>query len=121
VVSPDDVFVVDFVSSDLALSDLEDFDLVGRVVSELPLSRGAVVGSVGSLFAAVSDTVLVSRDRVSEDEGDKSSVRRGGADSVGGVSWMVLLATVLLSTSAAKLSFPEDELGSGRADRCAAP
>ncbi|WP_456668826.1 hypothetical protein [Bradyrhizobium sp. USDA 3240] len=102
--------MLDFESSDF------DFDLVfgGASLStllssrELPESRDVRSGAV-----------LVSRERASVVEVE-SSDRRAGA---GWVSYLVLslVDAELLSTSAAKPSFPACEAGSGRADRVVGP
>ena len=63
--------------------------------------------------------MLLSRERASVVEDESSDLRAGA----GWESWRLLslVDAVLLSTSAAKPSFPACEAGSGRADRCAEP
>ncbi|MBR0897243.1 hypothetical protein JQ616_19990 [Bradyrhizobium tropiciagri] len=96
--------MLEFESSDF------DFDLVLRGVP-VSLSSSTVLSSRD----VRSGAVLVSRERVSVVE-DESSERRAGA---GGESYRLLslVDVVLLSTSAAKPSFPACEAGSGRDDR----
>ena len=143
--SPEDACVVssDFAPSDFAASA---FDLARRVVaalvsvsvlvsgsalvSILPSSRAvslralslcvlaAALRSFELLRAALSDAAALPRERLS-DAACASSERRGA----GALSWVrlsLLLAAVLLPTSAAKLSFPADGSESGRADFAAA-
>ena len=74
--------------------------------------------SLRAALSALSDAAALSRERLS-DAACASSERRGA----GALSWArlsLLLAAVLLSTSAAKLSFPADGSESGRADLAAA-
>ena len=79
------------------------------------LGRGvAIIRIVARGLSALSDAAALSRERLS-DAACASSERRGA----GALSWVrlsLLLAAVLLSTSAAKLSFPADGSESGRAD-----
>ncbi|WP_429020741.1 hypothetical protein [Bradyrhizobium sp. I1.14.4] len=104
--------VLDFESSDF------DFDLVLRGVSLSPstLLPSRELPESGNVR---SGAVLLSRERASVVV-DEPSDRREGA---GWESYRLLslVDAVLLSTSAAKPSFPACEAGSGRADRCVAP
>ncbi|WP_246788346.1 hypothetical protein [Bradyrhizobium sp. CCBAU 53421] len=104
--------VLDFESSDF------DFDLVLGGAS-LSLSTLLSSRELAASRGVRSGAVLLSRERASVVEAE-SSDRRAGA---GWESYLVLslVDEVLLSTSAAKPSFPACEAGSGRADRCVAP
>jgi hypothetical protein len=73
--------------------------------------------SLRAALSALSDAAALSRERLS-DAACASSERRGA----GALSWVrlsLLLAAVLLSTSAAKLSFPAD--GSNPAGQTSPP
>ncbi|WP_245452803.1 hypothetical protein [Bradyrhizobium sp. C9] len=104
--------VLDFESSDF------DFDLVFGGAS-LPLSTLLSSRELPESRDVRSGAALVSRERASVVE-DESSDRRAGA---GWASYLLLslVDAVLLSTSAAKPSFPACEAGSGRADRVVEP
>ena len=136
-----DVFDSGFVSSDFVASDFEesDFDLERRVVSLLASASVSLRAAGGGIAvvgircaralsdaalseAAWSDAAVLSRDRLS---GGLANRRRGaggaGAADVSCERLSVLLAAALLSTRAAKLSFPADWSESDRADLAGAP
>ena len=115
--------------------DASDFDLERRVLSvlssALASSRAAAAAASRSseslrvsLRAALSDAAVLSRDRLSG--GGGSSARRGAGAGALDASWerlslLPLLAAALLSTRAAKLSFPFDGSESDRADLAGVP
>ena len=129
-------FASGFVSSDFEASDFveADFVLERRLASVLASASVSLCALTApsrlseSLRAALSDAALsdavaLSRDRLS-DGACVSSARRGAGVCAAEVSCgrlSALLAAVLLSTSAEKLSFADDWLESDRADRAGAP
>jgi hypothetical protein len=129
----------DFSVSDFAASDFEEagFDVELPVVSLLEFAslslRELTAASLESLRAALSDAALseavwsdaavLSRDR-SSGVARESSARRGAGVCAGEASCerlSALLAAAVLSTKAAKLSFPAAWPESARADFAGAP
>ncbi|WP_456718796.1 MULTISPECIES: hypothetical protein [unclassified Bradyrhizobium] len=104
--------MLDFASSDF------DFDLVLGGAS-LPLSTLLSSRELPESRDVRSGAVLLSRERASVVEVESSDRRAGD----GWASYLVLslVDAELLSTSAAKPSFPACDAGSGRGDRGAAP
>jgi hypothetical protein len=111
--SLEDGFAVDFVSS---VFEVSDFALERWVPSAFALASALASASERCLAAlrspesalAVWSAAEVSRDRLTSAAADVSSERRCGADGSGARPLLLVSAVALLSTSAAKLSFPGD-------------
>jgi hypothetical protein len=115
--SLEDGFAVDFVSS---VVEVSDFALERRVPSAFVFAfafASALASASERCLAAlrspesalaVWSAAEVSRDRLMSAAADVSSERRCGADGSGARPLLLVSAVALLSTSAAKLSFPGD-------------
>jgi hypothetical protein len=107
----EDAFAVDFVSSAF---EVPDFALKRWAPSALASALALVSASERCLAVlrspesalAVWSAAEVSRDRLMSAAADVSSERRCGADGSGARALLPVSAVALLSTSAAKLSFP---------------
>jgi hypothetical protein len=111
--SLEDAFAVDFVSSAF---EVPDFALERWAPSAFALASALALVSASERCLAVlrsPESALavwsaaeVSRDRLMSAAADVSSERRCGADGSGARALLPVSAVALLSTSAAKLSFP---------------